>query len=981
MSDGFYFLPTTANRLLKIYLSDGSIAESVETDSTLGNLLAYRDQIISQGAEGLSAYYQTEPLRQVVAQRLGQNAEDSWALARKAELLLHDGKHGEALEVFQLAYQLNPEDDAIRSSLVRSLLSALRDDFAANRRFADKLDSLISLPEERTDFYRSMAVGLKQEGQFQQAADYFIRLTSMDGTGEFGAPQGDLRNMVRVSDQVLVHRTRWLRVQIQQLLDVADQEVAKSINDLVQARYDLVMTTGSLSRLRQFVEHFGDHPLGVQARLQLAQRLLAAKQYLAAEVELVGLQTAAEPAIAASATGLLLKLMIANNKLEEAAHYAQQLMTQWGDVATLDGPTGQQLAQSALADDTVRQWTQSPVTWRTGKCEVEKLNRRTLSSYSRLIPISVNDIRGPFPRHHTVVYNQNKNTVVVTDSLGRQTNQVLLGERLVSVAPGTMSVFGHLLVVNIGYSVMAVDTLGADNQDEPVRWTDDLGGSVMLNARSRPTSSKTISRKWGPARVIPADNTQRPLGLIGPVTKFGVILQKSQELTCQDALSGEKIWVRSGVTPGCDIFGDDQYLFIVPPDSNEAMVLNTADGSELGRREVGSRTDRWITTGRFALTCHDTGRELQLRLFDAWQQEDVWRRSIDDQSQCWQPSRDEVAFLQPDGKFEIVQLSTGQSIIDCQLSAPKSLQNLYVLPGNDSYTVIASGERPPSSEARIGIYGTIGSDLCPEINGDIYTIDTATGKPLWDEPARIFEHYMPLDQPAQGPTLFFIQNVRRPMPNVPNRSEYKASIIVLDKRNGRQLFAEQDLDRLLSYQIEANPEQQQMVLQTNTDQFIFTFTDQPAEPTEPLRMEVEQTNASKAASNVGKIANKILDAFIKDPKAKPEAQKQPNAPPADPAPDKAGSPRKRRKSDLTARMGQANTTRLFPRSEPAARAVSIGKPIFDYSGCGPSSEMSGAVRPESRQAEAAGSGHSGEAVNKFAGPRHLHSIRKDRFWQ
>ena len=63
--------------------------------------------------------------------------KDGWALARKAELLLHDGKHGEALEVFQLAYKLNPEDDAIRSSLVRSLLSALRDDFDANHRFSE----------------------------------------------------------------------------------------------------------------------------------------------------------------------------------------------------------------------------------------------------------------------------------------------------------------------------------------------------------------------------------------------------------------------------------------------------------------------------------------------------------------------------------------------------------------------------------------------------------------------------------------------------------------------------------------------------------------------------------------------------------------------------------------------------------------------------------------------------------------------------
>ncbi len=47
LSGGHYYLPTTANRLLKFDLKKGDLIENVETDLTLGNLIAFQDQIIS----------------------------------------------------------------------------------------------------------------------------------------------------------------------------------------------------------------------------------------------------------------------------------------------------------------------------------------------------------------------------------------------------------------------------------------------------------------------------------------------------------------------------------------------------------------------------------------------------------------------------------------------------------------------------------------------------------------------------------------------------------------------------------------------------------------------------------------------------------------------------------------------------------------------------------------------------------------------
>ena len=52
------------------------------------------------------------------------------------------------------------------------------------------------------------------------------------------------------------------------------------------------------------------------------------------------------------------------------------------------------------------------------------------------------------------------------------------------------------------------------------------------------------------------------------------------------SLTGETLWTRGDIQPGSEIFGDDEMLFVVEPNSNEAIVLRALDGHELGRRPV-----------------------------------------------------------------------------------------------------------------------------------------------------------------------------------------------------------------------------------------------------------------------------------------------------------------------------------------------------------------------------------------------------------
>ncbi len=879
LTSGHYFLPTTANHLLKIELATGKIVQDTETDLTLGNLVAYKDQIISLNVDWLATYYQTAPLREIVTNHLKDNPNDAWALARRAELLLHDGKHGEALEVFQLAHKLNPEDDGIRASLVRSLLSALRDDFAANEKFAVELESLISQPDELADFCRSMAVGMKQVGKYQQATEYFVRLAAMETTGEFGSSSHSGSELVRIDSQLQINRNRWLRVQIQQMLAETDGAVRPSIDQMIRAHLDEVLKTHSISKLGLFVEHFGGHATGLEARMQLARLLLDRGHLLHAEQQLLELQNVDDPTFAATATALLAKMLIDTDKLEEAAMCLEQLTTRWSDIATLEGQTGKQVAEAAMQNEALRKWIQEPIRWLNGKCETTRHNRRALTTYARVFPITLDDIRGPFPRFQSLVYNQNKNALELSDSLGKMQQQILLGNRnrflSTSSKAGRASANGHLLVMNVGFEVMAVNALrGPSQQSDVVLWRNDLSSSlVVASNRTRQMVPKMITRKWGPPRVVPSDTSHSVIGLAGPVTRLGVVYQKVQELICADPLTGNTIWARSGVTPGSDIFGDEDYTFVVGPESSEALVLRTADGTDVGRRQVTSRVERWITSGRNVVTCRSDGRHLTVRCFDAWDQQEQWNRSFDDDTQCWRPSRDTVAMFQPDGKFVILDQADGNVVIESKLEPKRDVTRLYVMASKDSYTVVVNGKKPSKAASNIRFYGSIGGDLCPEINGHIYSISRATGKPRWTAPAKIYGYYLPLNQAPESPAIVFLQNRRRKTATRSPGGAYKAAVLFIDRRDGRELYTADGLDRMLNYSIEADPSKQTVVVKTNVNEFVMKFTDQPVASSKPVEIKLQPSAGDKAMKSVGNIADAILKAITE--KAKKEQQAKP----------------------------------------------------------------------------------------------------------
>src|SRR5205823_7791693 len=130
-SEGFYYLPVSGQQICKIDLQTGSIAGRAQTEVELGNLVCYKDQLISVSPQSVASFVLlSEHLEQQLQERLAANPKDIDALALKAQILFQEGNAGESLTLLRRAAEQAPQRPMIRTLLEKVMLALVRQDFA-----------------------------------------------------------------------------------------------------------------------------------------------------------------------------------------------------------------------------------------------------------------------------------------------------------------------------------------------------------------------------------------------------------------------------------------------------------------------------------------------------------------------------------------------------------------------------------------------------------------------------------------------------------------------------------------------------------------------------------------------------------------------------------------------------------------------------------------------------------------------------------
>ncbi len=867
----YYYLPLNSpggGEVAIVDLDEAKIAGRARSrnESVPGNLIAYRDQIVSQNTDWLQVYFQFEKLKERVDARLKADPADPWALVRRGEMLTDQGTVTEAVPLFRQARSIYKEKGEefvadrllARDLLLAALLENLDNDFAAHRDSTAEIEGIVESVGERIDYLRILAKGQEEAGDVREALRSYFQLAD---TAQRAQP------LLKIDSIHSVRLDRWLRSRLNRLQAKLDDEQLAVFNAEIDVRREHAVKEDTVAALQGFLNYFAAHASSEEVSEKLVAKMPDTDDRLARVELLRRLATSSNPDRQRAAVAQLAELYLDAGQFREAAHYFDRLRSEWPDQVCWNDKTGQQLFDDLPKDSPARQ--PKFVEYPFGQVSVVQGsgNRPSRSvSYQPGFPLQMLSRRNPTLERTSVVVDQRQRynvigmdeygnpgwTVSLLDGINQRNFMINYG-----LSCGRMD--GSLLILSVGHQVMAIDTLRAKaGSGRPVLWRQDVTQHINAAAsrfigRRRTTSADPPP--WGDD----APNQfqiQQTLARLGPITPGGVTFLRNRDLVSVDPITGETLWLRRGVTRDVELFGDDQYVFVVEPGETDALILDAMDGSEIGHAILPQPESRWTTVGRQVLTWRkpsgvNSRRELVLR--DPMSASDVWVHEIGRGAKGTLIDDEAVAIMDRDGHFRIIDMETGDALVDQMLEPEPTLRGVYVIASREHFIVVTNRGADYQDKRNAHLQPMPQQHGSALVTGRVYAFNRATGQPRWQVPAEIQQHGLVLNQPPELPVVVFARRETET-----RRNRQSLSFLFLDKRTGRLVVPPQTLNRT-EYNFEvAGDRDGKMVtvfFQNRGSNFSLEFTDEPVPPEPPLQAEGEH--------GTGRITSfsKALDAF------------------------------------------------------------------------------------------------------------------------
>lgn len=855
-----YFLPTLGAELLKIDLTKGEIVQRANTALVLGNLICFRDEILSQGPECLSVFWQSEPLRRHVEKALAEKPNDVGTLARFGELLLQEGKRTEAIETFRKARELAPDDETVRHLLIDTLLSSLREDFAAYAPSAPEVERLIDRPAQQSEYLRIMAHGWQRQGAVKKAFDAYLELAKLSSDLQTSGGAAE-RELERIDRNWHARADRWLQARFGELLRTVGDADRAAMEQTIQERFEQATAGGEVSALREFERLFGLHPRAEEVRLKLARQLIKSGEFLQAELLLSRLEGSNDAGVRAAAVAELADLMVLTRQNDVALRYYRKLADEYGSAVCRDGKTGRELFAQAAETAAIREALELARPWPFGKAEINESQQRASQyiSYRRVFACDQRQQTGPVPDGLAVFYDQARNAILVRDGSGNVTLNVSLGNHRLAApdfSPAHFRARGHLLLVSMGMEVLAIDTLRAvgavGKPAEAILWRHDLvRPNITGNVYHTQLQVQKLAHPWGRNRLTFVNQQNELVGATGPLLDSGAYYLEGRTLVCADPLTGEPVWSRDGMPAGADIFGDGEWIFVAPADGGSALVFHALDGTEGEARPTEPLANRWATWGRHVLAWKaktagaaagsqgsdneaDDEQAAQLPrdvwLYDALTGTEIWREQLPAGSRGTLVDSDEVALLQPDGRLVIRSLAGPNLVLEARLNADDKLRSVYVLRSEDQYVVATNRvEATPVNNPLVQVRSITTGGEVPLVTGQLHAFQRGTGKASWATPVAIEGFGFPLDQPSETPVLLFLRQFTPAASQGPRREQ--TAVLCLDRRDGKPLLDKAEIPaQTNSFDVVADRRQQTVTIGLPSKSFTIKWSDASDSP-------------------------------------------------------------------------------------------------------------------------------------------------------
>lgn len=853
-ADGQYFLPLSNAQVIAIDVETGGLTAKTSSreGQVLGNLVCYQGTVISQTGRHLDCFDQVEVLRQNSEQRLKEDATDFEALRTLGEIAYNDGDLSRALELLIQAYESSPDDLRTREVLSEAAVSALDENFAVHRQLLPLLTEIQepSLTAQLT-LMRLQAQGLQELGQAAEAFAVCLDAYQLSLPSELD---------LSIGREHEVDSDRWLSAQAAAAWQTADDDQRLQISEQIQPLLTTALESVDLADKQRFYDCFKSIESSDTVGLQIARELLENSQPLVAQQLLLTLVDSTDVEVQREAVALCSRILHEAEMPLLAWQFDQRLRTEFAEVECYDGKNGKQcLAVWADGPES------KPKSWPYGQVEVrlDETKPTRGSSASRIpqtgIPLDRCDgvLGGCNVTLVGMVSGRNR-AITIRDSLGRNFFSAKVDQRPRTIINAQASVHGvsrgNLLVLSLGRQIVAFDTFARGSQ--PL-WRKETASNLHY-VNQRRISLRGNVRNHG--LTHPGRGTNGT-GVIGPVTEDSCIFQVEERLVCVDSLTGQTKWTRDNIPLGCLLYGDRHHVFVVPKDSKEAMVLSTVDGRTI--RDASTRVPAWqerIATvdGQIVRWHRRVDRRWQLSALDTLSGEVLWKHEFERNSRIDVAQNRFAAVADPTGHCAVVDIHTGELVVDQPIERNSSLNEVHLLVGRDSMLVAVQEPAKVDPDRRhIGGFNT--GDFTKPFAGQLYLFDRESGKPRWNRPAEVEGLPLMLAQGTDLPVIAFAGNIRH---RDRQGSKHEIGIMLLEKASGRLLFYDEQLPpsahqcSLRATDVEASEVAVEMI----NRQIKLKFTDKPRAPEPPAIISMYR---SKDASSKGlkKIGENIWRGF------------------------------------------------------------------------------------------------------------------------
>jgi outer membrane protein assembly factor BamB len=779
-----------------------------------GNLIFYDGQVFSQTLKQVTAFPQVQYKLRMIAERIKNNPKDPVGLVELGELSLDKGDLKSAYDALHTAMENSPPVELLpkaKLKLYETLSEMLQRDFNGTEKLLDEYKALCvgaENPEERQrrtgEYLCLVGKGREDQGKLLEAFDAYM---------QFGALAGNKERIGSRDEQSTKARPDvWARGRIAAMLTKAKPDQRKPLEDKIATEWKTISDTkgNDVNALRHFVNLFGSaFPAGKQARLQLAERLIAdskdihADELREAQLHLLFLANdTTEPQLAGQAVDALARLMLRKGLVDHAAFYYRKLGTEFPKVVIREEKTGAELYSEIATDPRFLPYLEDPRQSWNGKFKTNE----TFGNFE-MRPTFALEGTGellPFFQRHRFSVDVNSAMLRVVN---QQTNQeVWKSTQLPSLqylnllqnagqqAPRTTyTALGHIAVINLGHMVYGIDPV-----DQKKLWEFNLYDPEHNPANPNQANPMQVAPDGnGHLVLLYNDNYKHILGQTGVVSPGYVCLQTRFGLYALDPAKGSVLWTKSDITGQAVLIGDDRHIYAVEIDDHgqptSCQAIRVEDGVSVPVADFAAAyKNRLRIIGHTILAQEKLAEnKVGLRLYDISTGKDVWSQEFPAGSHVLQ-GEDSVAAgaVSPDGQVSLLDLKTGKPLFKTSVSKADvdKLQNAHLLSDRDTYYLLLN--KPNDGKLVQGVWTNIyhGMQSLP-LNGTVHAFEADSGKLRWR--IEVANQQIVLEQFKDLPMLLFTARVNK-FQNVGaggfGVQQQVAAVLAIHKQTGKRLY-------------------------------------------------------------------------------------------------------------------------------------------------------------------------------------------------